>query len=75
MDAPISKSQKRAMDLLGFAPVSTYAEAAAVLEAADYSRDGIPVNMTWRQAAKLSDADLLAGIKLTDDRFVEKIEY
>jgi len=57
----ISKSQKRAMDLLGLAPVDGYDAAATALEAAGCYRDGVPAGQTWRTAAKLSDADLLGG--------------
>jgi hypothetical protein len=63
METPISKSQKRAMDLLKLAPVSGYSDAAVALEAAGCWRDGIPAGQTWRTAAKLSDIELLAGIQ------------
>jgi hypothetical protein len=64
---PISKSQKRAMDLLGLAPVDGYDAAATALETAGCYRDGIPAGQTWRTASKLSDADLLTGIKQVYD--------
>jgi len=63
METPISKSQKRAMELAGLAPVDGYNAAATALEAASYYRDGLPAGQTWRTAAKLSDAALLAGVK------------
>ena len=66
---PISKSQKRAMDLLGLASVDGYSEAASALEAARCYRDGIPAGQTWRTAAKLSDADLVVGIRKSDEGF------
>ena len=66
---PISKSQKRAMELLGLASVDGYSEAASALEAAGCCRDGIPAGQTWRTAAKLSDADLVAGIRKSDEGF------
>jgi len=66
---PISKSQKRAMELLGLASVDGYSEAASALEAAGCYRDGIPAGQTWRTAAKLSDADLVAGIRKSDEGF------
>lgn len=64
---PISKSQTRAMNLLGIALVDGYDAAATSLEAAGYYRDGMPRGCNWRQAAKLSDAALLAGLKIVDD--------
>ena len=60
---PISKSQKRAMSLLGLAQVDGYDAAATSLEAVDCYRDGVPMGQTWRTAAKLNDADLLAGLR------------
>ena len=67
MYTPISKSQKRAMDLLSLAPVDGYQKAAEVLEAAGCWRDGIPQGQTWRTAAKLTDAALLLGIRKSED--------
>jgi hypothetical protein len=67
MDTPISKSQKRAMSLLNLAAVDDYASAAAALEAAGCSRDGIPAGQTWRTAANLSDAVLLAGLQREEE--------
>lgn len=64
---PISKSQKRAMDLLSLAPVDGYQEAAKALEAIGCWADGIPQGQTWRTAAKLVDAELLAGIRKNED--------
>jgi hypothetical protein len=69
MDTPISKSQKRALTLVGLAPAATYDAAATALDAANFRRDGIPTGHTWRSAAKLSDAELLAGITLDPRRF------
>lgn len=66
---PISKSQKRALDLLGLASVDGYNEAASALEAAGCYRDGIPAGQTWRTSAKLSGADLIAGIRKSDEGF------
>ena len=64
------------MDLMALAPVSTYEDAAPALEAKQCKRDGLPVGMTWRQAAKLSDAELLKSIGWTwEQRFPEKVEY
>jgi len=53
------------MNLAGLAPVETYQEAAAVLESAYLRRDGIPMGGTWRTAAKMSDAELMAAIGVT----------
>jgi hypothetical protein len=69
METPISKSQTRAMNLLNLAPVTTYDAAGSALETAGYRRDAIPVGSNWRQAAKLSDVDLIAAIALPADRF------
>jgi len=63
---PISKSQQRAMRLLGLTAVDSYDAAAAAMESAraypGYERDGVPVGHTWRTAAKLSDAQLLEAL-------------
>lgn len=72
---PISKSQKRAMNLLGLTMADGYHATAAVLEAAGYYRDGIPARHTWRTAAKLSDADLIAGLKQIYDADPPYVEY
>ena len=64
---PVSKSQMRAMVLLSLVPVDVYEAAAAALEAVDCYRDGVPAGMTWRAAAKISDSDLLAGLKRAED--------
>jgi hypothetical protein len=64
METPISKTQKRAMSLLNLTPVSGYQAAAEALETAGYRPDGIPQGMTWRTAAKLSDAELIASITI-----------
>ena len=60
---PISKSQTRALALVGIPQVDEYRQAAQALEAAGYQPDGIPAGQTWRSAAKLNDAELLAGLK------------
>jgi len=63
---PTSKSQQRAMRLLGLTAVESYEAAAAVLENArvypGYEPDGVPVGHTWRTAAKLTDAQLLEAL-------------
>lgn len=66
METPTSKSQIRAMKLAGLMSVEGYEAAAAALESAGFIRDGIPAGQTWRSAAKLSDADLIAGIKASE---------
>lgn len=68
-NTPISKSQIRALALLTFAAESTYSAAGDALEAAGYRRDAIPAGSNWRQAAKLSDVELIAAISLPADRF------
>jgi hypothetical protein len=77
METPISKSQTRAMKLVGLATVDTYEAAASALETAGLRRDGIPMGQTWRIAAKLSDADLMSAIVRTDEEIFgrERIEY
>lgn len=77
METLISKSQTRAMKLAGLATVDTYEAAACLLETARYRKDGIPQGQTWRTAAKLSDADLIAAIVLSDEEIFgsERIEY
>jgi hypothetical protein len=77
METPISKSQTRVMKLIGLGAVDGYQAAATALEAARYRRDGIPQGQTWRTAAKLSDADLMMAIVLSDEDIFgrERIEY
>ena len=69
MDTPISKSQIRAMNLLKLALLASYEAASAALESAGYRPDAIPAGSTWRQAAKLSDEELIAAIALPADRY------
>lgn len=64
MDTPVSKSQARALRILGLAATDSYKVAATSLENAGYRPDGIPQGHTYRTAAKLSDADLTAGITI-----------
>ena len=79
MQTPISKSQTRAMRLLGLPAVDGYDAAATSLEAVGCYRDGMPAGQTWRTAAKLSEADLLAGLHRGEQAFhisaVDLIEY
>ena len=74
---PISKSQTRALKLAGLAMVDGYGVAANSLETAGYRTDGIPQGHNWRTAAKLTDADLIAGITIDFDELAEsgQIEY
>lgn len=69
MNAPISKSQARAMELAGIqlpeGDWTTYAQAATALQAANLPHDGLPTGHTWRSAAKLSDSDLMAALVAT----------
>jgi len=63
-NTPVSKSQKRAMALTGISiEQDSYFYAAEALASAGYERDGIPAGQTWRTAAKLTDAALLAGVR------------
>ena len=66
MDTPVSKSQKRALDLLSLPATDSYQAAARSLETIARP-DGIPQGHNWRTAAKLSDAELIAGIMLSTD--------
>lgn len=79
METPVSKSQKRAMSLLGIAPADSYEKAAAALEAANCYRDGLPFGIAWRAAAKLSDAELVSRLRKVDVEYgmsaVDIIEY
>ena len=65
------------MKIAGLTRVDTYEAAAFALKTARYRRDGIPQGHNWRTAAKLSDADLLAAIVLSDEEIFgrERIEY
>ena len=67
------------MNLLGLPAVDGYDAAATSLEAVGCYRDGMPAGQTWRTAAKLSDADLLAGLPRGEQTFhisaVDLIEY
>jgi len=64
---------------LGLPAVDGYDAAATSLEAVGCYRDGMPAGQTWRTAAKLSDADLLAGLHRGEQAFhisaVDLIEY
>ena len=76
MKTPISKSQTRAMKLAGLSTVDDYQVAATALENAGYRKDGIPQGHNWRTAAKLSDVDLIAGIKIDFEALADsRIEY
>jgi hypothetical protein len=76
MKTPISKSQTRAMKLAGLATVESYEASATALETAGYRKDGIPQGHNWRTAAKLTDADLIAGIRIDFDALADsRIEY
>ena len=76
MKTPISKSQTRAMKLAGLGTVDDYQVAATALETAGYRKDGIPQGHNWRTAAKLTDADLIAGITIDFDALSDsRIEY
>ena len=58
---PASKTQIRAMALLGMTPNSDYERAAAAISARlGYGVSEIPAGHSWRSVAKLSDADYLA---------------
>lgn len=61
---PASKSQLRLARLANVEIRSEYAEMAQAFEAAGFYGDGIPPYNTWRTAAKLSDAELLASCKI-----------
>ena len=52
------------MKLIGMPVSDTYQAAAERLEGLGYRPDGLPMGHTWRSAAKLSDAELIAGTKL-----------
>lgn len=75
MTTPASKSQLRALGILGLSAYETYDHAAAALEANGYRKDGIPMGLKFRDAAKLSDTRLIAGIKLEHPAGDERIEY
>ncbi len=72
---PTSKSQIRAAKLAGITVNDSYADAKKALEAAGLEGDGIPAGYTWRTAAKLSDADLLAKLaKSEPERYYSNYE-
>ena len=73
-NTPTSKSQTRAIAILGLGASDSYQSAASTLENAGYRPDGIPQGHTWRAAAKLSDADLIAGLTI-DYSVYERVEY
>jgi hypothetical protein len=76
METPVSKSQKRALKLMGLPATDSYKTAAKSLEAAWCRPDGIPHGCTWRTAASLTDAALIAGIKIDYEAMADsKIEY
>lgn len=65
---PISKSQARLTSILNLTTDGTANHAARVLEAAGYSPDAVPAGGTWRTAAKLTDDELVAATRLSQDR-------
>ena len=74
--APVSKSQKRALKLMGLPATESYQTAAKTLENAWCRPDGIPQGCTWRTAANLTDAALIAGIKVDYEALADStIEY
>lgn len=62
-ETPSSKNQDRALRVLGLTSDGIYQHSAATLTAVGVSYDGVPAGKTWRQALKLTDADLLAALK------------
>ena len=77
MNTPASKSQKRAMALLGIAiEKDSYVYASEALEAAGCRPDAL-ANGGWRVTAKLNDEQFIAGIRVSfsdDTPFVERGE-
>jgi len=61
---PVSKSQERAIQLLGLLAAPGYDAAAEVLEAAGFCRTGIPAGHTWRSAQLLDGATLVAQLSV-----------
>jgi len=59
-----SKSQKRLAGLVGVAGYQCYADATRSLEAAGYAGSAVPAGHSWRSAAKLNDAELVAACTL-----------
>ena len=57
------------MALVGLTIVDTYEAATVALEAAGYRKDGIPMGGTWRTAAKMSDTDLLAALRIEEPNY------
>lgn len=74
METPLSKSQIRALGILRL-KAENYIEATEALTNAGYRGDAIPKGATWRSAGKLSDAELIAGIKSVEMSGDERIEY
>jgi len=59
---PISKSQERALRVLGLGEADTYPVAREMLATVTANTDGIPTGHTWRSAAKLSDDELVTAL-------------
>ena len=55
------------MCLLHLELVDGYEEAGEALKAVDCYYNGLPAGYSWRAAAKLSNAELLAGLKIAYD--------
>lgn len=60
---PISKSQARLMTLAGITSDDNYSAACEALIEAGFSGSGVPAGGTWRTAAKLTDAELIASTR------------
>lgn len=70
---PSSKSQRRAAALTSVSITGlTYDETRERLAAAGVAGDGLGT-LTWRQAAKLSDAELLRAIRIDYRAMAESV--
>jgi hypothetical protein len=63
MEVAISKTQKRALNLLNIEAADNYEAARQALEAQGFRGDAIPDGRSWRDVAKMSDEQFVASLK------------
>jgi hypothetical protein len=66
-DVAISKTQKRVAAILNVKIGDTYESAKIALEAAGVEGSAIPQGKSWRDVAKMTDADLIAAIRVSSE--------
>lgn len=63
MEVAISKTQKRALNLLNIEAADNYEAARMALEAKGFRGDATPDGRSWRDVAKMSDEQFILALK------------